>query len=220
MEFNSSDIYYKNIRLMKNTLSDKPLYDLVNYLKIYFIKLAKSYMDHETQFAWMDFGFNHGGSTYPNPEDFDFLWRYDCKEKALFFYENRLDIRPMFEIIRTVKPDPMLGAMFIIPSIHVERIWNSYLESVNAMLDMGFIDDDQPLLLMTFRKVMDIALAMQCRNCEQLKLCGAQHMSYRKKKKSFIILRKIKHYIEYRLLIFSYHKADTKLLLKNIFFED
>lgn len=214
MEVISKDAYYDNFRLLKNTLSAKPLYDLVNYLKMYFMKEAKNQFSITNQIAWMDFSFNHGGSNYPNKSDFNFIWEYDCKGKAHFFYEEELDNRPMFEVIRTVKPDPMLGAMFIIPSELIDLMWNSYLGCINSMLDMGMIDDDQPLLLMVYRKNMDKCTAIKCRNCEQISLCGGKHMKYVRAEKKFKTLRKIKRFFTKRFDIISYHIHDYKILVK------
>ena len=34
--------------------------------------------------AWVDVGYNHGGKTYINPEEFNFTWKYDFSQKIHF----------------------------------------------------------------------------------------------------------------------------------------
>ena len=35
--------------------------------------------------VWMDFGFDHGGITYSDEKDYDFLWNYDFNGKNPYF---------------------------------------------------------------------------------------------------------------------------------------
>ena len=34
--------------------------------------------------AWIDFGYNHGGEYYINPEDFNFEWKYNFSNKFTY----------------------------------------------------------------------------------------------------------------------------------------
>ncbi len=54
--------------------SCNPLYNYVTYLKAYFTADAiKRNIISNDIVAWIDFGFNHGGATYPISEEFDIL---------------------------------------------------------------------------------------------------------------------------------------------------
>ncbi len=209
------DYYFKNFRLIKNATSNIPEYDLINYLKSYFMNDAQKRFNLTTQVAWIDFGFNHGGELYPYPEDYDFEWSYDFGDKVTLFFLAPLDERPIFEIVRTLKPDCIMGCMFISPPNLVEKLWVTFLQSALELTDVGLLDDDQLVLLMSYRQNPTIFRLVESDWFLPLKTFGGPHL--RTVSNSFLgkkILRNIKQYLSKRIRIIRYLIGNYKVLIK------
>lgn len=133
-----------------NPESYNALYNYVVYLKPYFVADAVNRGLVSGMIAWVDFGYNHGGSFYLNPLDFDFLWQYDFSSKIHVFAVDPLDDTPVFEIVRSMKTYIAGGVI-----IAQDELWKVlaalFRESLFNLASCGMVDDDQTLLIMAYR---------------------------------------------------------------------
>lgn len=139
----------------QNPESYNALYNFVMYIKP--ILCHQAIVDGLTSgtTAWMDFGFNHGGEYYTNPEEFGFLWQNTLSKKVHLFCLNNPDNTPIWKIIQTM-PDIISGGLIIAPDELWGTLENLYRQSALSLADCGFSDDDQTLALMAYRKNPDI----------------------------------------------------------------
>lgn len=150
----SKDSYFLKFRKMKKTLENRANYDYIMLMKSYCVYRACVTFDINTEYiAWIDFGFNKGGWVYTNAEDFSFMLSCDKSpgKITLFHLPNKLDKRPLFDIIRTVHPDGMTGGFFICPKTLTKFLWETLKDCMSNLVSLGLIDDDQPLLLFASR---------------------------------------------------------------------
>ncbi len=101
--------------------------------------------------VWIDFGFNHGGAYYSNPNDFNFEWQYNFTDKIHFFKIHDDDNLPVFEIIRRMNTY-IQGDLFILPANSCQKLWQITRENMLALNQSGLMDDDQTLLTMFSRQ--------------------------------------------------------------------
>lgn len=134
-----------------NPESYNALYNYVVYLKPYFVADAVKSGLASGLIAWMDFGYNHGGSFYINPMDFDYLWQYDFSPKIHIFAVDPLDDTPVFEIVRSMKTY-IAGGVIIAPAELWQVLASLFRESLFNLANCGMMDDDQTLLIMGYRK--------------------------------------------------------------------
>jgi protein YibB len=175
------DKYFLDFRLEKELPENKADYNYINFMKTYFLYKAVAEYNISTEWtAWLDFGFDHGGKTYPHEEDWNFLWQCELKQKIhLFYLPPKLEERPLFEVIRTTHPDSISGGIIICPTVLAKRFWELVRESIYILLYVGLMDDDQPVLLLTSRREPDIFELTQSDWFLPLKLCGGAHMRTR-----------------------------------------
>lgn len=100
--------------------------------------------------AWVDFGFNHGGEFYTNPNDFHFEWRYNFSDKIHLFQIHNDDGLPIFEVIRRM--NTYIQGNVVVATNLCEKLWQSTRENLFAITKNGLMDDDQILLLMLARQ--------------------------------------------------------------------
>lgn len=149
----SDDFFFIDYRVAtsthsKDTPENKPEYNYITDLKSYFLNRAVMECNVTTNnIAWIDFGFNHGNG---NEEDFAFLLKCGLSERITMFSLCE-DERPLFEIIRTVRKAAITGAFFICPTNLSATFWTLIRECIFYLLDVGFMDDDQPVFLMASR---------------------------------------------------------------------
>lgn len=142
--------WFTRFRILPNATSNIPNYSYVMLLKNWFMKDIVEKRHAKGQIAWMDFGFNHGGDLYTHAEDFDFEWKYDFGNKIHLFYYKELDQKPIYETVRRLS-DSIMGCLYIVPSNLCEHFWDLTKASMLKLLDVGLYDDDQLLLLMSYR---------------------------------------------------------------------
>ena len=147
----SKDKCFLDFRYLPNATSNIPEYSYLMLLKTYFVKDAVERGLTGEQVAWIDFGFNHGGDLYTNPKEFDFEWQYEFENKIHYFYYKKYDERPIFEIVRRLS-DCIMGCLIIIPSMHANDLWKLNRGAMITLNDVGLIDDDQLIHLMSYRK--------------------------------------------------------------------
>ena len=147
--------WFTRFRILPNATSNIPIYSYLMLLKGWFMKEAVMNYHAVGSVAWIDFGFNHGGSLYTHPEDFDFEWVLSSQEKAKLFYYKTLDAKPIYETVRRLA-DSIMGCVYIIPEKLCPAFWELTKEAMNNLLAVDLYDDDQLLLLMASRKRPDL----------------------------------------------------------------
>ncbi len=130
----------------------KPLYNYVMYLKPYFIlDTIKKGLIKSEMVAWIDFGFNHGGATYTNSEEFSTLFLdKGLSNKIHVFAVDELDDVPIFEIVRNMHTY-IAGAVMIASSNLWKVLADLYRQATISLAQCGFSDDDQTLTVMAYR---------------------------------------------------------------------
>ncbi len=194
--------------------SCNPMYNYIMYLKSHLINDAIQRGLAGGMIAWMDFGYNHGGSFYTNPQEFDFLWKHDFSPKVHVFAVEPLDSMPVFEIIRTMKIY-FAGGIIVAPDV----LWPKLLEMIRTALfsltSCGLADDDQTLLIMAYRAQPDLfeIHAIEDFFCP-LRDCGATHLTYqfRESKRTRLKARKLLQAGEYWQAIQGYLKYGIEKL--------
>jgi len=139
----------------ENPESWNPKYDYVTYLKPYFVADAVKNGYVDGMVAWVDFGYNHGGQTCVNAEEFDFLWCYDFTPKIHLFAMEPIDDMPIFEIVRTMRAY-IAGAVMVAPASLWQEFADLYKQSVLHLTHCGFADDDQTVSVMAYRENPDL----------------------------------------------------------------
>lgn len=126
-------------------------YNYITYLKPKFVYDAVKKFNLKGMISWMDFGYNHGGVLYDRPEDFSFLWQYDFSQKIHLFSIKKLNNLPVFNIVKKMPVD-MTAGIIVAPAEQWESLYNSFRESILSLLNCDFVDDDQTLLIMSYRR--------------------------------------------------------------------
>jgi len=139
----------------ENPESWNPKYDYVTYLKPYFVADAVKNGYVDGMVAWVDFGYNHGGQTCVNAEEFDFLWCYDFTPKIHLFAMEPIDDMPIFEIVRTMRAY-IAGAVMVAPASLWQEFADLYKQSILHLTHCGFADDDQTVSVMAYRENPDL----------------------------------------------------------------
>lgn len=174
--------WFSHFRVLPNATSNIPKYSYLMLLKTWFIQDAEKRGLINKYAAWIDFGFNHGGSLYTNPEEFDFEWVFEFSDKIQLFYYQSIDQKPAFEMVRRLC-DSIMGCIYIVPKQYCNELWNLTKNAMLNLITMGLYDDDQMLLLMAYRAKPEIFEMHKSDWFLPLKEYGADHLSVRKKGK-------------------------------------
>jgi protein YibB len=142
---------FQSFRYLERDPSNTALYDYVMLLKWWCMADAAKTREHTEQLAWVDFGFNHGGSKYIRSEDFDFHWVYNYPYKLSAFCLNDPDKMALIDSLQ-FQHDCFTGCSFALPVGLCAPFWTYMKEAMSALLDVGCIDDDQHLMLMVYKK--------------------------------------------------------------------
>lgn len=172
----SNDKYFLDYRFITNALSNNYKYDYVMLLKYWCLSDAVKNKYADGMVAWMDFGFNHGSECYIKPEEFNFLWKTRLNNKIHIFTLEEITKKPIFHLVRTLS-DNIMGCLIILPSKYCLELWKLIKEAMISLCDIGFIDDDQLLLLMAYRKRKEIFQVHQSTWFMPLKENGADHLT-------------------------------------------
>lgn len=158
------NMYDKMVKISENSFfldfmdsegvrESKAGYNYVTNLKSYFLNRANLELKLKTEIiAWIDFGFSHGGDVFPFDQDWSFSLKCQiCDKIMLWFLPPILDERPIFDVIRTVLPESLMGGFFVCPRRLTNELWKIVRECVFSLLDIGLMDDDQTVFLMASR---------------------------------------------------------------------
>lgn len=203
-------------RYIDNPADNNALYDYVMLLKSWCIYDAVEKGYATGQLAWIDFGFNHGGKLYTNPEEFDFQWKASFPEdKITLFNIKDDDNKPLFQIIQSYDVY-IMGFLYIVPDSLAKRFWNDNKEAMERLIEFGFIDDDQTLLLMIKRLYPERYQAIKSSWFMPLKEHGGEHLTIKKQNHQKSTL---KNKIITKLRIIKRNYKCSKRL-KKIFYKD
>jgi len=204
-----NDSCFYNYRYSQNVPENKALYNYVMLLKSWCINDAVEKKYADGMIAWIDFGFNHGGNKYIEPLEFDFEWKYSFDEKITYFYNDEYRDIPVFKLVQSMEVN-IMGCMFLLPSSLAHKFWELMKNSMQSLLDVGFMDDDQLVMLMAYKKAPELFRLIKSDWFLPLKQFGGEHLTvkedekihkslktklltkYRKQKRNRIYIKRLK----------------------------
>lgn len=191
-----------------------PEYNYVMLLKWWCVNDAinKGYTNGYT--AWVDFGFNKSGLFYTKPDEFDFLWEPELKNKVYLFCINELDDIPIYEIIQRM--DTYIQGCSIVGE---DNKWVEFAslmrQSMIELNDCGLCDDDQVVMLMSYRKKPDIFELVFCPWFGMFYYLGCDNLTIRSNHpKTNNIISSFKAYYQNNKRKYQYRKSVRALLKK------
>lgn len=125
-------------------------YNYITVLKCWFVKDAVEKGLAKGTMAWVDFGYNHGGSYYLESSEFDFEWKWKFSDKIHLFKIRELDELPIFEIIRRLNNYIQAGVI-VAPDRFWGELWELVKQNMMNLNKIGIADDEQTILLMVYR---------------------------------------------------------------------
>lgn len=128
-------------------------YVVINLLKSTFVNHAiDSNFITNNDVAWIDFGYCRE-HVYCPPDTY---WTFETDDKInLYCHNYNLFNKPIFEVIKT--GEVYLQGCHIIASKNKWPVLSNLIkENLNHLLSVGLIDDDQTLLLMSYRSNPEI----------------------------------------------------------------
>lgn len=141
---------FKNFRYYYNALSNTANYDYIMMLKYYFMYDVARNNICEKSIVWLDFGFDHGGTLFPNSQDFSYQWKYNFTDKIHLWALYNPDTTNSIDMLQMQK-DCLMGALICVSNKFAMELWKLIKEAMNALIMLDCIDDDQQLLLMAYR---------------------------------------------------------------------
>lgn len=167
-------------------------YNYVMLMKYWCIQDAVSKNLAKGLLAWIDFGFNHGGSCFINPNEFSFKWNCELGDRIHLFSINNPDkILSVFNL--QLLSVSIMGAPLILPDTLANELWYLIRKATEALLMLDCIDDDQQLLLMAYRENPDIFQIHLSDWFMPIKEFGGHHLATKPKVKQKVsFLTKIK----------------------------
>lgn len=165
---------FKEYRLFYDALSNKANYCYIMLLKWWCLYSAAKNEPSNQMMAWLDFGYNHGGELYSNPQDFDFEWNYDFEYKINKFClcdPNRVSSINNLQF----QADCFIGHTAVMPARFCELYWNEMKQSMVSLISLDCIDDDQQLELMVYKKHPEWFSIRICNWFEDMKMCSNQN---------------------------------------------
>lgn len=151
----SSQVAQKFRLQPKNPECWNALYDYIMILKWWFLKDAVENHNVTGQVAWVDFGVNHGGQFYDDPMQFDDEWKYCFEDKINLFSLYELDDLPIYEVSRRMHTY-IQGTIAVMPDHYCNIFWNMCKQNMICLNKVGLIDDDQTIMLMSYRENPEI----------------------------------------------------------------
>lgn len=124
-------------------------YDYVMALKYWCMQQA-SMMVKTKYLAWIDFGFDHGGTLYKENSFFDMEWEYPFEKDVTLFAVKKPNNLPVFDIVQ--RTDTFIqGDCLVTKTKYARNIYSDVREQYLHLLCCGMIDDDQIVLQMCAR---------------------------------------------------------------------
>lgn len=186
----NSDLYVRMCKVEQNpqyslwginpkALSNRADYSYVMLMKYWCLNEAAKLVSDGSVLAWMDFGFNHAGDLYINSEEFAFTWRSE-----LFFNDRRIHLFTLChpdEVLLCeslqLKYVCVMGCMVIVPRELACVMWKIIKKSMESLVMLDAIDDDQQLLIMAYKYRPEIFSAHISKWFLPLKEYGGEHLT-------------------------------------------
>lgn len=184
--------YFRNYRFIDNATSNKSKIDYIWMIKYWCLDdAAKRINEENALLAWIDLGFNHKNECYVRPEEFSFEWNSDVDLSKIHLFS----LRPVDQFIglETVQflSDTIMGGFSLVPKALCNELWNMIKKSMELLLMLDCIDDDQQLLLMATRQRPDLFEIHISDWFLPLKECGAGHLTVRNKVEDKVTLKQL-----------------------------
>jgi len=182
IEENTETVFFKyHLDAMENRAN----FDYAWMMKYWCIAEAVKYVESDSVFAWMDFGFNHIDHCYTNMKEFDFLWKceVDTSKIHLFSLKDINNVLPIDTL--QFQFDTIMGVFHIIPIELAEELWRLVKKAMVSLVMLGCIDDDQQLLLMACKDKPELFEIHISSWFMPLKEFGATHLSVKEKETNF-----------------------------------
>lgn len=180
MEKASQNQDFLNFRYLQEASSNNPKYDYLWMMKYYFMNDAYEKGLLTEDVVWMDFGFDHGGNTYSDPEDYNFLWKYDFGGKihisCLFDPDSIIGMQTL-----QYQEDCVMGCMYGLSRELVPTFWQLVKNAMESLLMLDCVDDDQQLVLMAYKARPELFQVHVTGWQMIMKEMGASHMKLREK---------------------------------------
>lgn len=191
---------FKKFRYFENAYSNTARYTYIMLMKYWCMKdsCEKDLVRTETV-AWIDFGFDHGGNAYLKSNEFSFLWEYNFSEKINLFCLNNPDEMLGVDSLQ-LQCDCVMGALLCLPCSMTKTLWVLVRESMESLVSLDCIDDDQQLLLMSYKRQSELFEIHISNWFMPLKEYGGEHLTVKDKtnaksgwkRKMKILLKSIK----------------------------
>lgn len=173
----------KNLRLIPNFPESWNYdYNYVMMLKYWCVKDAVEKKLAKGMIAWIDFGTNHGGKYYMESSEFDFEWKWNFSDKIHLFKVNELDDLPIFEVIRRMN-SYIQGGAIVAPDRLWPKLWQLMKQNMIALNKIGIIDDDQTILLMSYRENKELFELHDSKWFSYIADCSNHHFTIKDEKK-------------------------------------
>lgn len=205
-EATDNKIQQKYRFLKRNPETWNATYNYIMLLKAWCVVDAINRGEASGMVAWVDFGYNHGGYPIDKESNFNYLWEYDFPEKINLFLVQELDDRPIFDIILTMDTYTMGGVI-----VGIDHLWGKFWalmkESMLELNRCGLSDDDQSVILMSYRKYPSMFQTHMSNWSIQLKQFGGEHLRWATAKKERRIIAHFKvftKWIKKRIQCFKY----------------
>lgn len=142
-------------RFKDKDISNNADYDYIMLMKYWCMKDAVKQFDLSGMLAWVDFGYNHGGKVFSNPEEFDFYWKYPFESKIhLFSLENPDNDTGIIRFQNMT--DSIMGTPVICPGNMCEMLYEYCKQAMYSLISLDCYDDDQMLLRMAYKMNKEI----------------------------------------------------------------
>ena len=171
---------FLNFRYLPEASSNNPKYDYLWMMKYYFMNDAYERGLLSENVVWMDFGFDHGGITYSDAEDYNFLWEYDFKNKIHISCLHDPDLVIGMQSLQ-FQDDCVMGCMYGLSRELVPTFWKLVRNAMEALLMLDCVDDDQQLVLMAYKARPELFTVHVTGWQMIMKEMGADHMKIKQK---------------------------------------
>jgi protein YibB len=147
IELNMSEELYRFVWNPNSPKFHSAKYVLVNSLKSMFVnRVSNLDVISSNQVAWIDFGYCRSEQDMDAKKE----WKFNAKNKINLFQIKQLDETPIFNIIKNL--DIYFTGMKILGNLKNWATFEKEIDqSFSSLLNCGFVDDDQLLLLMAYR---------------------------------------------------------------------
>jgi protein YibB len=147
IEFNMREELYRFVWNPNSPKFHSAKYVLMNSLKSMFVnRVTHMNIVSSKQIAWIDFGYCRSELDINTEEE----WKFNAKNKINLFQIKQLDEVPIFNILKTLDIY-FIGGQIIGNAENWSTFAKKIDESFSSLLNCGFVDDDQLLILMAYR---------------------------------------------------------------------